>query len=124
MYIRSLGKTTCLLEVSFSKGIIYETIMCPEDTKNKSLQCGKQILELGTFYLRGREKKLWLLTKLCLTLCDPMDCIAHQAPLSFTVSWSLLRFMSIESVMLDLFVHFHSVYVLNTPSISGTGEEF
>ena len=24
---------------------------------------------------------------------------AHQAPLSFTVSWSLLRFMSIESVM-------------------------
>ena len=26
---------------------------------------------------------------------------AHQAPLSFTVSWSLLRFMSIESVMLS-----------------------
>ena len=24
---------------------------------------------------------------------------AHQAPLSFTISWSLLRFMSIESVM-------------------------
>ena len=26
---------------------------------------------------------------------------AHQAPLSFTVSWSLLRFMPIESVMLS-----------------------
>ena len=26
---------------------------------------------------------------------------AHQAPLSFTVSWRLLKFMSIESVMLS-----------------------
>ena len=26
--------------------------------------------------------------------------MAHQASLSFTVSWSLLRFMSFESVML------------------------
>ena len=25
--------------------------------------------------------------------------VAHQAPLSFTISWSLLKFMSIESVM-------------------------
>ena len=25
---------------------------------------------------------------------------AHQAPLSFNISWSLLKFMSIESVML------------------------
>ena len=59
-----------------------------------------------------------------LTLCDPMDSsapgssvlhsllefaqlfvtpwtAAHQAPLSFTLSWSLLKFMSIESVMLS-----------------------
>ena len=27
---------------------------------------------------------------------------AHQAPLSFTISWSLLRFMSIESAMLSI----------------------
>ena len=26
---------------------------------------------------------------------------AHQAPLSFTISWSLLKFMAIESVMLS-----------------------
>ena len=25
--------------------------------------------------------------------------VAHQAPLSFTISWSLLKFLSIESVM-------------------------
>ena len=31
-------------------------------------------------------------------LCNPMDC---QAPLSFTISWSLLKLMSIESVMLS-----------------------
>ena len=34
----------------------------------------------------------------CLTLCDPMDC-AHQASLSFTMSQSLLKLMSIEPVM-------------------------
>ena len=35
--------------------------------------------------------------KLCSTLCDPVD-TACQVPLSF---WTLLRFMSIESVMLS-----------------------
>ena len=39
-----------------------------------------------------------LVTKLCLTRCDPMTA-AHQAPLPFTISWNLLKFMSIESVM-------------------------
>ena len=34
------------------------------------------------------------------TLCSPVDA-ARLASLSFTISWSLLRFMSIESVMLS-----------------------
>ena len=34
----------------------------------------------------------------CPTLCTPWTA-AHQATLSFTVSWSLLKLMSIESVM-------------------------
>ena len=38
-------------------------------------------------------------TKSCPTLCDPMDCTTPGFQ-SFTVSQSLLRFMSIESVML------------------------
>ena len=38
-------------------------------------------------------------TKLCPTLCDPMD--YSQAPLSFATSRSLLKFMSIESEMLS-----------------------
>ena len=35
---------------------------------------------------------------LCLTLCDPRDC-STQASLSITNSWSLLKLMSIKSVM-------------------------
>ena len=35
----------------------------------------------------------------CLTLCSPMDYIAHQASLSFTISWNLPKLMSIELVM-------------------------
>jgi hypothetical protein len=37
-------------------------------------------------------------TQSCLTLCDPWT-TAHQASLSFTISWSLLKLMSIEPVM-------------------------
>ena len=60
------------------------------------------VLQLHSF-----SRLLWLfgvlilhqfssVTQSCLTLCDLMDC---QASLSTTNSWSLLRFMSIESVM-------------------------
>ena len=38
------------------------------------------------------------ITKSCLTLCDPMDC---STPGSSTISQSLLKFMSIVSVMLS-----------------------
>ena len=37
--------------------------------------------------------------QLCQPLCDPTDYTAHQASLSLTISWSLLKLMSIESVM-------------------------
>ena len=55
--------------------------------------------------------------QLCPTLCDPMDCspwdspgkntgvgchfLLHQAPLTFSISQSLLKLMSIELVMLS-----------------------
>ena len=39
-------------------------------------------------------------SQLCLILCDPMDySTGLQASLSFTISWSLLKLTSIESVM-------------------------
>ena len=37
-------------------------------------------------------------TQSCLTLCNPMDC-SMQASLSLTISWSLLKLMSIELLM-------------------------
>ena len=41
----------------------------------------------------------WLVVaQSCLTLCDPMDCRMLGSP-SFTISQSLLKLMSIESVM-------------------------
>ena len=36
--------------------------------------------------------------KSCVTLCDPMDCSMPNS-LSLTISWSLPKFMSIDSVM-------------------------
>ena len=41
----------------------------------------------------------WSVAKSCPTLCDLMDCSAPGF-LSFTISWSLLKFMSIELVLL------------------------
>ena len=54
-------------------------------------------------------------TKLCLTLWPPWIA-AHQASLSFTLSWSLLKFISNESVMLsNHLILFRSLLLL--PSI-------
>ena len=39
-----------------------------------------------------------LVAQLCPTLCDPMDWVMKGLP-SFSVSWSLFKFMSIESVI-------------------------
>ena len=51
----------------------------------------------------------------CPTLCDPMDC-SMPGFLSMTNSWSLLRFMSIESVMpSNHLIHCHPL--LLPPSI-------
>ena len=55
-------------------------------------------------------------TKFCLTLCDSMDCSTPGFPLSFTNSQSLLKLMSIESVMLS--DHLILCPLLLLPSIS------
>ena len=45
------------------------------------------------------EPLICALAQLYLTLCDPMDCQACQTSLSITNSWSLLKLMSIKSVI-------------------------
>ena len=53
--------------------------------------------------------------KSCLTLCDPIHC-STPSPLSFTISQSLLKFMSIELVTLsNHLILYHPLPVL--PSI-------
>ena len=54
--------------------------------------------------------------KLCPSLCDPMNC-STQALLSFTISRSLLRFMSVLFIHLWLFIH-HSQWCYLTVSSS------
>ena len=46
----------------------------------------------------SRERRCCSVSQSCLTPCDPMDC-ARQASQSFTISRSLLKLISIESVM-------------------------
>ena len=62
--------------------------------KTSPRQPGK--LEQG--YLRFSLSLFFLVTQPCLTLCDPMDC-SSQTSLSFTISWSLLRLMSINAIL-------------------------
>ena len=61
-----------------------------------------------------------LVAESCLTLCDPMNCTAHQAPLSFTIPWSLLKLMSTESMMpSNHLILYHPLLLLSSifPSI-------
>ena len=52
------------------------------------------------FLFQKGEERCYSVAKSCPTLCDPMDCMgACQASLAFIVSWSLLKLMSIESVL-------------------------
>ena len=51
--------------------------------------------------LLGRICCCCSVAKSCPTLCSPMGCSTHQASLSFTISQSFLKLMSIESVMLS-----------------------
>ena len=59
---------------------------------------------------------------LCLNLCDPMDC-STPGSLSFTISWSFLKLMSIDLVMLsNNLILCHPLLLL--PSIFQTSESF
>ena len=48
-----------------------------------------------------RKSVIQSISQSYLTLCDPTDC-SKPVPLSSTISWSLLKFFSIESVILSI----------------------
>ena len=60
----------------------------------------KNYLILDIFWKENQHYCCYLVVESCPTLATPCT-IAGQAPLSSTISWSLLRFMSTESVMLS-----------------------
>ena len=73
------------------------------------------VSESGHFlYFCTTFRSCCAITKSCPTLCNPMTA-ACQASLSFTVSQSLLKLMSIESVM--PFNHLILCYHLLLPSV-------
>ena len=59
---------------------------------------GKQWKQYQTLFFGAPKSLQMVVTQSCSALCDPMD-TACQASLSFTIYWSLLKLMSIESVM-------------------------
>ena len=68
---------------------------------------------LGLGHYSANHRGYCLETKPCLPLCNPMVCKTFQASQSFTVSCSLLKFMSIESVMpSNNFVLCHPLFLL------------
>ena len=59
------------------------------------------------------HRNFWLVTQSHLVQLSATPCTAaHQASLSFTISWNLLKFMSIESMMLSM----HPSHPLLLPS--------
>ena len=74
----------------------------------------KNYLILDIFWKENQHYCCYLVAESCPTHATPYM-VAGQAPLSSTISWSLLRFMSIESVMLSN--HLILCHLLLLPSI-------
>ena len=90
--------------MEFSRQEYWSGLPCPPpgDLPNPGIQPRsppfRQILYHLSHQGRLRKASVSSVTQSCLTLCDPMN---HSMPgsLSITNSWSLLKLMSIESVM-------------------------
>ena len=67
--------------------------LSPRDLPNPYLLLGRWVLYYQEDFYAKIESCCCLVAKSCPALWDPMD------PLSFTVSWSLLKLLSIESMM-------------------------
>ena len=69
------------------------------EAQNESYRRNSRSLRLSSF--RGAfpaSAVCCSVTKSCPTLCDPVNC-SRTGPLSFTISWSLIKLISIESGM-------------------------
>ena len=71
---------------------------CSHEIKRRLLLGRKYLLPRKGFTISAKQICCCSVAQLCLTLCNPMNCNTPDF-LYFTVSWSFLRLMSIESVM-------------------------
>ena len=67
-------------------------------TGEKQTTHKSQFVKKNTYIFNSKNNCCCSVAKSCLTLHYPMDC-STQASLPFTLFWSLLKLMSIESVM-------------------------
>ena len=87
--------------------------MNQEEDSTSSLQ-GKA-MEINTLWIETPRENCRSVTQLCPTLCNPMGC-SMPGSLSFTISWSLLKLISFESMMpFDHLILCHPLFLL--PSI-------
>ena len=96
-----LGSRSLCLEGS-AKGHVAEEAVRREGTEPHSAFSLSSFLSSGCLaQTAGRDPGgtcCCSVAKSCLTVCDPMNCSTPGSP-SFTISWSSLKLMSIESVM-------------------------
>ena len=81
-----------------SKVVYFDVILSQMILSHWMTSSSMQSLESGTSRTKIFWFKLLSVAQLCPTLCDPRAA-ALQTSLSFTISWSLLKLMFIESVM-------------------------
>ena len=77
---------------------IQGSVHCSKGEKRKHELITSHIPNLSSNASTDYYSLLCSAAQSCLPLCDPMDC-SSQASLSFIISWSLLKLMSIKSVM-------------------------
>ena len=111
----SLGNLYLLLTYSYLSGpksFLFSHRLCkpllvsngpPGSVDSSAVHLSLFSITLGSkIAMRGERKKESEVAQSCLTLCNPIDCIVHQAPLSLGFSrqegWSALPFPSPEDL--------------------------
>ena len=87
----------------------------PRDHKESDTTEQVNCTDNAAWECKGKKAMCVLVAQSCPTLCIPMGC-AHQASLTISNSWNLLKFMSIELAMASSHLILYHPFLL-LPSI-------